>query len=149
MCILSNIIAALNPPPVKIGGDDANNDFKGSGLACDKVTFDATQNLGENFKAVKGADLSCLDGGLGIDTLTIKLTKAQHDAMKAELAPRSARSRPTVSTSDELISLSKIALGLQSVKFESIGVELKGWECIKYRNLQRQACCKQGRSHCL
>ena len=32
----------------------------------------------------------------------------------------------------ELYTLFKIATGQQSVTFNSIGVELKGWECIKF-----------------
>ena len=139
MSILGNIIAALIPPPVTVSGDAAdtpigNNDFTGSGLASDRVTFDATKNLDEKFGAGGDhvQDYSKLDGGLGIDTLTIKLTHSQYAALKAELCAKIGAVKAGGLSLDELCSLYKIATGSQFVKFNSIGVELKGWECIKF-----------------
>ncbi len=136
MSILSNILGALVPSPAAptlVSGDavaGGNNDFTGT-AKNDNVVFDATVNVGENFKA-SNADFSTLDGGAGFDTLTIKLTESQNAAMKLEMKAKLGSMFNGGLDLNELVTLFKIATGQQAVKFESIGAELKGWECIKF-----------------
>ena len=136
MSILGTIIGALTAPTSTtyldgdVGVGETNNDFTG-GLKNDKLVFDATVNLGEDFKD-KNADFSKLDGGWGIDTLVIKLTESQHAALKAEFKEKVGAVKAGGLDLAELVTFFKVATGQQYVKFESIGVELKAWEIIKF-----------------
>lgn len=141
MSIISNILEALTAPQTTfsmdgdITGAEKNNDFTGS-TKNDKLFFDATVNVGETFG--KGADYSTLDGGTGIDTLEIKLTEKQYAAFKAEACSKIKDLKADGISAEEFCSLVQIATGQKAVTFNSIGVELKGWEILKF-NVVKEA----------
>ena len=60
------------------------------------------------------------------------MTESQYAAFKAEVQAKVGALKAGGIDFGEIATLFKIATGQQSVTFNSLGVELKGWECIKF-----------------
>ena len=76
------------------------------------------------------ADYTTLDGGANHDSLTIRLTTSQMEALKLELASQSGF---LLNDKGELIGNAQSAfIGNQYTTLDSIGITVKSWETVKF-----------------
>ena len=130
MSLLSSILGSLTAPKNDMGVIDADNFVNATITGSsknDKLTYDVRDLHGTNT-----SNFTSLDGGKGFDTLTLQLTESQHAAMKAEMKAKLGGMFNDGLDLGELVTLFKVFTGQQYVKIDSLDLQLKGWESVKF-----------------
>ena len=130
MSLPSSILGSLTAPKNNmsvIEADDFVNSTVTGSSKNDALVFDVRSLHGAN-----SSNFTSLDGGLGIDTLTLQLTQSQYNAMKLEMKAKLGGLFNDRLDLGELVTLLKVFTGQQYVKIDALDLQLKGWEYVKF-----------------